>query len=433
MKSKVVLLCAAFVFLYTINDAFAVGYGGIGGRPAFPSADDHRTSSWFIYDLEPGQQKQDAVEVINNSDETVEVFVYAQGSIKSSDGGFALKQMGDPREGVGAWVRFYTDPPADHGTTTDDIISFCDSLPDEAEDEPGQQLLDWCVGMELIELTLDAGTSQLVPFVFRVSESADTGEHTGGILIQKKEVEQQAGSGISISTRVGVRIYETVPGEIVKQLELTGFTLEDDKQNGFLKATLSLENTGNTSIDADIDLIFTDPLIKQNRQSVKRTVQVLREDEFTTNFELPRPKIGFLKVSPSISYTDGSGIVRNLQLKPLGIWIIPWLPVSLLGGGAILLVAGSVIMILFRRRKIGVADWKACKIKKGETIAVLAQKAGISWKTIAKINKLKAPYVLEAGSSLLLPPVVTARKRTRRAKNTTERNGGRKRGVKKNR
>ena len=82
--------------------ASSVGYGGIGGRPANPDPENPRTSSWFIYNLEPGQQKQDAVEVINNTEEDLVILVYPHDSIKSSDGGFALKQFGNEKTKVGA-------------------------------------------------------------------------------------------------------------------------------------------------------------------------------------------------------------------------------------------------------------------------------------------------------------------------------------------
>lgn len=36
---------------------YAIEYGGFGGRPAYPRADNDRTESIFIHTLEPGSEK----------------------------------------------------------------------------------------------------------------------------------------------------------------------------------------------------------------------------------------------------------------------------------------------------------------------------------------------------------------------------------------
>jgi LysM repeat protein len=43
------------------------------------------------------------------------------------------------------------------------------------------------------------------------------------------------------------------------------------------------------------------------------------------------------------------------------------------------------------------------KVKAGETIMDLAEKYGMTWKGLAKLNNLKAPYDLKVGSIVLIP------------------------------
>ena len=40
--------------MLVVASSFAIEYGGFGGRPAYPRADNPRTESIFIHTLEPG-------------------------------------------------------------------------------------------------------------------------------------------------------------------------------------------------------------------------------------------------------------------------------------------------------------------------------------------------------------------------------------------
>ncbi len=52
---SITLTCIAFSLLST--SLHAIEYGGFGGRPAYPRADNDRTESIFIHTLEPGSEK----------------------------------------------------------------------------------------------------------------------------------------------------------------------------------------------------------------------------------------------------------------------------------------------------------------------------------------------------------------------------------------
>jgi LysM repeat protein len=43
-------------------------------------------------------------------------------------------------------------------------------------------------------------------------------------------------------------------------------------------------------------------------------------------------------------------------------------------------------------------------VKSGDTVNSLAKANKVSWKKIAKLNNLKAPYSLKPGSKLKIPP-----------------------------
>ena len=392
------------VFLFVVPTIVsAVGYSGIGGRPAFPDPDDPKTSSWFIFNVEPGNQIQDYVEVVNNTEEDLTMLVYPQDSIKSSDGGFALKQYGASKNNVGAWVKLYPDFPTSLSTTSEDIIAICDFEKNQKEQLQREDVLDWCAGEELIEVELSSNSSTVVPFVMSVPEGVDVGEHTGGILIQKKDIVNDETGGIIITTRVGVRIYETVPGDVERVLKLTKFDVSQDPEKDLIVVSLGLKNLGNASIDAKVTMALSDKIFRGNTENQERTVQILRDDEFITNYEIGRPRIGIVSVKPEITFEDSDGEIQSLSTEAITLWIIPWMEVGFGAAGLVLILVALIIFIKVKKRKYSTEAWVRYKVKKGDTITHLATEFGLSWKFLAKANKIGPPFVLEVGQVIKLP------------------------------
>jgi hypothetical protein len=75
----------------------------------------------------------------------------------------------------------------------------------------------------------------------------------------------------------------------------------------------------------------------------------------------------------------------------------------------ILLVIGAigwVVIWLIRQEKQRLEilnSWQSHKVKKGETIQTLADSRDVSWKKLARINRLKAPYALSPEDTVYLP------------------------------
>src|SRR3990167_3365713 len=122
----------------------ALSAGGVGGYPANPDPGVPFSESWFIYNLDLGESKQDAVLVFNTTDEVKAVKLYAVDSTPSNQGNFALKGEDDPRVGIGAWIEL-----------SEEVI------------------------------ILEPGKSKEVAFTITIPEDADVGEHSGGIILQK--------------------------------------------------------------------------------------------------------------------------------------------------------------------------------------------------------------------------------------------------------
>src|SRR3989344_4276145 len=174
---RTILLACYFLLASFALPAFALSTGGLGGYPAHPDPTIPYSESWFIYNLDLGERKEDAIVIFNSTDEPETVKLYPVDSVPSNQGNFALESQDAPRDGVGAWI-----------TLQENVV------------------------------TIPPGESREIPFTITIPRNTDVGEHSGGIIIQKAVPGKAEGeAAASIVTRVGIRVYETVPGDIVRQ------------------------------------------------------------------------------------------------------------------------------------------------------------------------------------------------------------------------
>ena len=403
----------------------AIEYRGIGGRPASPDPAVPNSATWFIYHLGLGEAKEDAVVIQNTTLESERIVVYAADSTPSTDGGFALEQKVEEKNDVGAWVLFYPEaaPEAteelygkwygDAATSTLGIIERCrpletyvtgDTSTVEEEGAASALLLaHGCAGVP--EYSFDLGPEELtvVPFVIRIPENVSVGEHTGGIMIQKAAVDESgSGAGIKLTTRLGVRVYETVPGDIVRDLKITKFVKSYHADKGTHTFSVGVQNNGNVSQDFTVTYTFSNALFGIGDATVERTMQVLRDDELVSNLEWQPPKMGLVRVDAVVGYEGAQGPV-DLRSETLTVLIIPWFET----GSAILFVAVFLsTLIVLRRRRAALRDhdgWQPYAVRKGDTIQDLATQQGVGWQKIALVNGIKPPYTLAVGQQILLP------------------------------
>ena len=168
MKQRTRYYVAAIICFFLLPlSSFALSAGGIGGRPAHPDAALPYSDSWFIYNLGPGESVEDAITLSNTSQERVTIKLYAVDSSHTADGNFTLEQEDTTRDDVGAWVK----------------------LRESA-------------------VTLGPGEEREVLFTITIPANVSVGEHSGGIILQKVQPGQVAGgTGASIVTRIGIRVY----------------------------------------------------------------------------------------------------------------------------------------------------------------------------------------------------------------------------------
>lgn len=289
-------ICSLFLIsLFFAGMAHAADFAGVGGRPAHADPAIPHSSQWFIYTLNPGEKKSDELLVQNNSDEPVAVMLYPVDSTPSTDGGFALEQMVEPRDFVGAWIALSQD-----------------------------------------KVELGPRESKIVPFEIAVPNDPklNVGEHTGGIIIQKLNQQAAELGGIQLLTRMGVRVYVTIPGEIVKNIEIEKFTVDVIEEKNVYVASLVVKNSGNVSQDVIMKVSVKNlypalarwPIVKkwfaQFPFTNERNMQVLRDSSLASNVEFSRPPFGKLSVAGEMIYENENG-TKTLKTQELVI-AVPW-------------------------------------------------------------------------------------------------------------
>lgn len=260
------------------------------------------------------------------------------------------------------------------------------------------------------ELIIDllAGQKKKVPFTINIPQGVDTGEHSGGIIITPLTPPQKLEStGVMIKTQICVRAYETVPGEIVKKIKLISFELglSPDKKN--YQPTLKVKNESNISLVPDVKMTMSGfglaerfKIFKKNEKASQ--VRLLRNAEVIIHETFSRPYFGHFNFQAEVSYDSNFG-KEILKTKTISIWVIPWR--DLIALTIVLLVLAVVIytIIFWRKRKYSTRGWKLYTISLGENLVTIADKYNISWKFLAKANKLKKPYIIKEGQTILVP------------------------------
>ncbi len=365
------------VFFLVISQAFA--FGGVGGAPLKSLDPDKK--GWFVYQLGPGESYEDTFVVRNTSDQPWIAVVYPADQMPASGGGFALKQKVEKMTEIGAWIKM------------------------KGADENG-----------IIELPLGPGENKLIPFTITVPRDVDVGETAGAIMVEKKDPRtldqpklDTGRSGVVLTMRTGTRVYNTVPGDIHEEL-VTGparfLQRGDINEKTQYLLSYNIENKGSISSNAKIVITARNEWKKgevffdTNSQEDPLQFLVSPNSVFDYNGRIAMPKFGRIVVDSKLYMVDRKGTETLISDESFSVIIIPWTEVGL---GALVL-ALIILFFAWRWRKYSGKGWDNYTVKAGDTITELSEKHGIDWKFLAKVNRIKTPFILNKGDKILVPP-----------------------------
>ena len=371
LRSAFAGCCAVAIVILAQSPVLAIENGGIGGKPANPNKDNPRSSSIFVYELEPGGVVADAVQVVNNTSSQKTLLVYPVDSQIASGGTFTCAQKIDQPISVGSWVK-----------------------------------------MDKTEVVLAPNSSQNVGFTINVPKTASAGESDGCIVIQDSDRQTSAqNSGISLSFRTAIRVAITVPGKITKDLSFTTVTAKTTDKH-VINLSAGLKNNGNVSLDTELSVAVR-TVFGTTARKAGGTFPVLARSEAAFNFETPEPFWGgWYKVGATATYNADpnksigeSGQTKTINGPTATIFVAPQPRALLIEAVGAIVVFGAAGWFLWRRLHLYKlrSKSKTFIVKEGVTLQKIADAYGISWKKIAKINGLKPPYHLEPGSRIKIP------------------------------
>lgn len=368
----ILALVASLVFL--VPTASAVEYQGVGGRPANPVKDNPRTQSIFVYELNPGQSKRDAVKVFNNTDSQRTILLDAVDSVLSSGGAFACAQSAEEKTDVGAWTT-----------------------------------------LSKTRIVLPAGGSATVPFTVTVPEDVAVGEHDGCITIQDKtNTQRKANNGVVLGFRSGIRMAVAIPGDIVKKLEIDSLEVQARKKQ-FYTVVPTVSNKGNVSLDTDVTVNFETLFGTKVGETLTSTYPILQRSTASWNLQLERPFWGgWYRAHTTVSYnsspTAGIGVsegtVKKKELSSAIFFAPPTLAAALIELMIVAAIAAIITAYIRQQQDIKHirAHWEDYTAKKEDTLVSIAKDRHVSWRKLARVNKVKAPYTIEKGKKLKVPP-----------------------------
>jgi len=377
-RTSKVLFALAVIVLPSMTAAAQTG--GLGGRVANPDPDNPRSQSIFIYTLEHGETKNDQLLVMNKTEEEQTITLGSVDGVVTNSGDYTCRQEAEPVEDSGGWVK-----------------------------------------LEKTQLTLPAGGEEKVNFTVTVPENADVGEHNSCLTIFQTDQEKhddENSSGVRLRMRQAIRMVITIPGDLRRELSIENFaiTYGDGEQN----YSFTTGNKGNVSADVDMRVRLT-TFFDREAANVGGEYPIVPGEsltkEFTTNL---RPMFGgWYEATPSIRYDKRLGAFGTQNEKaeyetitgtPQTMFFWP----TTVGWAIIAAVILLIIVIIWRtssrvRRFNRIRNSsRTYTVKKGDTLQGLAEQANVSWKDLAKLNELSAPFSLAEGQRILLPGADTA-------------------------
>lgn len=354
---------------------------GIGGRTTRIDPNNPRTQSIFIHEIELGKTAKDQVLVVNRSDKPRTITVKSVDGAVTNTGSYACRENAEEVKASGAWVRLAKD-----------------------------------------EVTLPAGGEEKIDFTITVPENADVGEHNSCLtfMADEKEPPAQRG-GVVLRMRQALRVAITIPGDQHRNLSVESLEPVDHPRPQDADAAkqqyfeMTVKNDGNVSADVDMRVRVKSMFGREIANSGGEYVVIpgaAMTQRFMAEF---RPLFGgWYTAESSIRYDKRLGIYGTQQQDAdyeekagpsTRIFLWPTVLGWIILGSLVALIAGAIGLFLSRRRRSAKVNQYVAryKVREGDTLEALSERAGYDWKTIAKLNNLKAPYVLKPGQQLKVP------------------------------
>jgi len=332
----------------------------------------------FYFVLNPGKADTGAVQIENIGSDELNVELYAADGTQSNQGTFALTTKSAEQNFIGKWV-YFNDPV----------------------------------------IHLKGNEKKIIQFSVKVPDKVSPGTYSGGIAAQVSAANNgdTKGTSVNVTSRVVVKMFVAIPGERVTKFDWKNFSFVPGEKNSKPYFRIGYENQGNTVLNVQQKIDISGfPGIQQTIEPPIANLTQGSVVDIPVKWDDP-PYFGIMtaKATATISEFDvinNKNINSRTEEKSVTVVIINpivYIPLGIL----ILVIIGIAVLLLTKKKhkKVLVKSSVEHKVKAGETINDLAEKYDVPWKTLAKLNKLKAPYYLKPGAIILIPKAVKSKKK----------------------
>lgn len=358
----------------------------VGMEPAYPNPNNERSQSIFIMEIKPGDRGENGVRLINSSKETRTVEVYPIDSVSSVSGSFSCRQRAEKIKDVGAWIT-----------------------------------------LKETKITLVAGEQKTIDFTIDVPKSAGPGEHDGCIAVQDTaNLPAKSGSGVLLGVRSAIRVAVTVPGKIIKKLNIVRVDIKHIENRGISVSPVA-KNGGNVSLDVTARAQLVSIFGQETKVKSNAKYPIMQGATMGWAYAFEGPYWGGIyKARTSLSYNAdpslgiGQGESNLQRIRKDSDWFIAYpSPLAAIAEIAVLAAVVWLAITPLRRRmqhRRVSKNWQKYTVSGDDTLAAIAKKYAIKWKKLAKRNHIKAPYLLEKGQILFVPVISKTNKKAKKPK-----------------
>lgn len=373
MKTKKTIIFAIAVcalLLTLISTALGTAQITLTVKNPNPYEDNY---SWFVYTEEAGKTIKDMATIKNFSAETADVKIYAVDAKSSETGSFILSFLEDEQKSIGKWTT-----------------------------------------VESKSLTIPPFDARDIPFEINIPADAPPGQYLGGIVIENGQSDSpkniknhdENGTSIAVKTRIGSRVYLTIPGEMKEDLKFNNLNVKESLAKN-TKFELTLINNGNISYEPKATIKIYDQNGKLYEKIEKELGTIAPNTTIKPIVEMEkRPIIGNFTAKANVVFHSkfapenlrGSALNLTNETKFL---ILPWEIIL-----TVLFIIFTGLGIYANRelaKKRYLQNGEKYQVKKHEDLVAIGNARDISWKKIAKYNGLKAPYIVKPGNIIIVP------------------------------
>ncbi len=355
-------------------------------------------NSRYYFRIVPGGTSKNYIYVTNTGTAEEVMNIYGADAIQTAEGSFAAKTLDAEQVNMGKWIKF-----------------------------------------KETSITLQPKEKTKIEFEITVPKEATPGTYAGALALSStpKQTGAQGGMGLQTVGRLIVKVLVDIPGDKIFGYNWKSLIYEagEDKKDHSFKMNFS--NTGNTPVVIEGEVrIFGGPdgqdeatraewenqtqeltVVPAFMQKNEKDPNVIPINNITLysgdDVNIPvtwekQPVYGSYKAVAKITFSELDPITQEKKnpktiIKEIDFSVTPWNYIFIALAVVLLVIGVSAYrLISFTALK---KTYIPYKVAEKDTLEKIASARNANWKKIAKVNKIKAPYTITEGKTILVPPI----------------------------